>query len=193
MNISVQPYGSSRCYCRPDTTWERESKDFYSPESVNTLHWTPVAYIRISKAGKCISGKFVSRYYDGVGFGTLLYIGGADVASGSCVDHTSILPLPLFNPVVLETEGNKFEVVKNEKPIFSLEAPGVDCLQDGSTLLQAAEAAICKASQLTSLRIGDYVAVELAPASVLAEKTEGSLSFKAAFCENEIFNFKIIF
>ena len=193
MNIIVKPYGSDLCYCRPDTTWERENRDLYSPDCVNAWNWTPVIFARISKAGKCISPKFASRYYDSLNFGALLYIGGADVASGSCVDHTSILPLPLFNPVVLETEGNKFEVVKNEKPIFSLEAPGVDCLQDGSTLLQAAEAAICKASQLTSLRIGDYVAVELAPASVLAEKTEGSLSFKATFCENEIFNFKIIF
>ena len=193
MNIIVKPYGSDLCYCRPDTTWERENRDLYSPDCVNAWNWTPVIFARISKAGKCISPKFASRYYDSLNFGALLYIGGADVASGSCADHTSILPLPLFNPVVLETEGNKFEVVKNEKPIFSLETPGADCLLDGSTLLQAAEAAICKASQLTSLRIGDYVAVELAPASVLAEKTEGSLSFKATFCENEIFNFKIIF
>jgi hypothetical protein len=93
----------------------------------------------------------------------------------------------------MESEGNKFEVVKNEEVIFSLETPVADSLQDIAKLLQAAEKAICRASQLTSLRIGDYVAVELAPASVLAEKTEGSLSFKATFCENEIFNFKVIF
>ena len=193
MNIIVKPYGSDLCYCRPDTTWERENRDLYSPDCVNAWNWTPVLFARISKAGKCISPKFASRYYDSLNFGALLYIGGADVASGSCVDHTSILPLPLFNPAVLETEGNKFEVVKNDEPILSLETPSADCLQDGSTILQAAEAAICKASQLTSLRIGDYVAVELSPASLLAEKTEGSLSLKATFCENEIFNFKIIF
>ena len=187
MNIIVKPYGSDLCYCRPDTTWERENRDLYSPDCVNAWNWTPVLFARISKAGKCISPKFASRYYDSLSFGTLLYIGGADVASGSCVDHTSILPLPLFNPAVLETEGNKFEVVNNEESVFSLETPA------DNSLLQAAEAAICKASQLTSLRIGDYVAVELAPASVLAEKTKGSLSFKATFCENEIFNFKIIF
>ena len=64
---------------------------------------------------------------------------------------------------------------------------------DENGLLQAVEEAICKASQLTSLRIGDYVAVELSPASQLAEKTEGSLSFKATFCENDIFSFRIIF
>ena len=83
--------------------------------------------------------------------------------------------------------------MKNDESLFGLETPEAGCLQDGSTLLQVAEAAICKASQLTSLRIGDYVAVELAPATLLAEKPEGSLSLKATFCENEIFNFKIIF
>jgi hypothetical protein len=193
MNIIVRPYGSDMCYCRPDTTWERENRDLYSPDCVNAWNWTPVLFARISKAGKCISPKFASRYYDSLNFGALLYIGGADVASGSCADHTSILPLPLFNPVVMETAGNRFEVVKNEETIFSLETPVAGSLQDSASLIQAAEAAICKASQLTSLRIGDYVAVELAPASVLAEKTEGSLSLKATFCENEIFNFKIIF
>jgi hypothetical protein len=193
MNIIVMPYGSDMCCCRPDTTWERENRDLYSPECVNAWEWTPVLFARISKAGKCISPKFASRYYDSLNFGALLYIGGADKACGSCADHTSILPLPLFNPVVMESEGNKFEVVKNEEVIFSLETPVADSLQDIAKLLQAAEKAICRASQLTSLRIGDYVAVELAPASVLAEKTEGSLSFKATFCENEIFNFKVIF
>ena len=191
MNIIVKPYGSELCYCRPDTTWERENRDLYSPECVNAWNWTPVLFARVSKAGKCISPKFVSRYYDSLNFGTLLYIDGADVASGSCVDHTSILPLPLFNPVVLEAEGNKFEVMKNDESVFSIETPGEYCVQNG--LQQAIEAAICKASQLTSLRIGDYVAVELAPAALLAEKPEGSLTFKATFCENEIFNFKIIF
>ena len=183
MNIIVKPYGSDLCYCRPDTTWERENKDLYSPDCVNEWHWAPILFARISKAGKCISPKFASRYYDGLNFGALLYIGGEQTAFASCVDHTSTLPLPLFNPAVLENEGNKAEFFKNEASLFSCES--------GS--LAAIEEAICKASQLTSLRIGDFVAVELAPLSSLAEKSEGSLSFKATFCENEIFNYRIIF
>ena len=185
MNIIVKPYGSDLCYCRPDTTWERENKDLYSPECVNEWHWTPILFARISKAGKCISPKFVSRYYDGLNFGALLYIGGSETAYSSCADHTSTLPLPLFNPVVLETEGNKVEMFKNESSIYSEVT--------SAAMLQKVEEAICKASQLTSLRIGDFVAVELAPASSLSIKSEGSLSFKATFCENEIFNYRIIF
>ena len=185
MNIIVKPYGSELCYCRPDTTWERENRDLYSPECVYAWNWTPVVFARVSKAGKCISPKYASRYYDSLNFGALLYIDGAEVAYGSCVDHTSILPLPLYNPVVFETEGNKFEVAKDDTSIFSIETE--------ASLIKSAEDAICKASQLTSLRIGDYVAVELAPATTLAAKEEGKVSVKATFCENELFNFKITF
>ena len=187
MNIIVKPYGSERCYCRPDTTWERENRDLYSPECVNAWNWAPVLFARVNKAGKCISPKFAARYYDSLNFGALLYVSDADIACGSCVDHTSILPLPLFNPAVLETEGNVFGVFRNDESIFSINTPA------DSSLIKAAEEAICKASQLTSLRIGDYVAIELAPTSVLARKEEGSMSMKATFCENETFNFKIIF
>lgn len=186
MNISVQPYGSSRCYCRPDTTWERESKDFYSPESVNTLHWTPIAYVRISKAGKCISGKFVSRYYDGVGFGTLLYIGDflPDIASASCADHSSIIPAPIGGPELLEAEDKTYEVSRNGEKIFS-------CTTEG--LKEKLEEAICKASQLTTLRIGDFVAVELASAAQICDRSEEETKIKAVFGENDLFDFKLIF
>ena len=186
MNISVQPYGSSRCYCRPDTTWERESKDFYSPESVNTLHWTPVAYVRISKAGKCISGKFVSRYYDGVGFGTLLYIGDflPDLASASCADHSSTLPSPVGGPDLLESTDKTYEVFRNGEKVFG-------CTVEG--LKEKLEEAICKASQLTTLRIGDFVAVELASAAQICDRSEEETKIKAVFGENDLFDFKLIF
>ncbi len=186
MNISVQPYGSSRCYCRPDTTWERESKDFYSPESVNTLHWTPVAYVRISKAGKCISGKFVSRYYDGVGFGTLLYIGDflPDLASASCTDHSSILPSPVGGPDLLESTDKTYEVFRNGEKVFG-------CTVEG--LKEKVEEAICRASKLTTLRIGDFVAIELAPSTQICDRSEEETKIKAVFGENDLFDFKLIF
>lgn len=186
MNISVQPYGSSRCYCRPDTTWERESKDFYSPESVNTLHWTPVAYVRISKAGKCISGKFVSRYYDGVGFGTLLYIGDflPDLASASCADHSSILSSPVGGPDLLESTDKTYEVFRNGEKVFC-------CTVEG--LKEKVEEAICRASKLTTLRIGDFVAIELAPSAQICDRSEEETKIKAVFGENDLFDFKLIF
>ena len=192
MNIIVKPYGSDLCYCRPDTTWERENKDFYSPECVNEIYWTPVVFARISKAGKCVGKKFVERYYDGVGCGMLMYCGGQAMISNGplshIVDKTSILPHPLFQPVVLE-DKKEFAV--------STKVAGTGSNAEASVILSGAkdliEEALCTASQLTSLRIGDFVAVELKEQQKLASKEDGTVAVKGEFCEKEIFSFNIIF
>ena len=185
MNIIVKPYGSDLCYCRPDTTWERENRDLYSPDCVNEWDWAPVLYARISKAGKCISPKFVGRYFDSVNFGAMLYISGVGTAFASCTDHTSVLPAPLYDPVVLEGEGNTFVVTRNGKQIFNTTA--------GQQIRNLIEEAICKASQLTSLRTGDMVAVELTAPERLADREDRTIDFKGTFCGNEIFGYRILF
>jgi hypothetical protein len=186
MNIIVKPYGCDRCYCRPDTTWERENRDFYSPECVYEIYHTPVLFARISKAGKCIGPKFVSRYYDGIGFGMLIYCRFGEnesrektITFGSCADHTSILPHPLYNPVVLESEDNTFEMTEDGTQAYSV-AGGLE----KTSMLQEA---ICKASEITSLRIGDFVAVELTEMQEVKGK-----HIKASYCGNDTIDFKII-
>jgi hypothetical protein len=186
MNIIVKPYGSNLCYCRPDTTWERENKDFFSPECVNEIYWTPVVFARVSKAGKCVGNKFVGRYYDAVGCGLLMYCSGQAIRPLShIVDKTSILPHPLFQPVVLEDEK---EFTINTSPVIPSGAPVI--LSGAKDLL---EESICKASELTSLRIGDFVAVELRELQKLACREDGNIAVKGEFCEKEIFSFNIIF
>ena len=235
----------------PDTTWERENKDFYSPECVNEIYWTPVVFARVSKAGKCVGRKFVERYYDGVGCGMLLYCGtsGLSVNSGDprlltqtppsrgwenaisdhmpshstahnptpcegsaevrssagvrglseVVDRSSILPHPLFLPVVLE--GEKEFVVSiapaNQSGVPVIQTPPPVILSQHPVILSGAkdllEEALCNASQLTSLRIGDFVAVELRELQKLAAREDGSIAVKGEFCEKEIFSFNIIF
>ena len=232
MNIIVKPYGSDICYCRPDTTWERENKDFYSPECVNEIYWTPVVFARVSKAGKCIGKKFVERYYDGTGCGMLLYCGtsGLSVNSGAprllsqtppsrgwhvtsvqqpiqntpttsfegsagvrrlseVVDRSSILPHPLFQPVVLEDEKEFIVSCQHE-------AQGDAALSHNIILSGAKdllEEALCNASQLTSLRIGDFVAVELRELQKLASREEADIAVKGEFCEKDVFSFNIVF
>ena len=182
MNIIIKPYGSDSCYCRPDTTWERENKDFYVPDNVKVLYWAPVVFARVSKAGKCINPKFVSRYYDSFGFGILFYTDEGNIAFSSCADHSSLLPLPLYNPVVAEGEDNQYKVVKNGEEIF--------CASPDKTLI---EEAVCKASQRTSVRIGDFVAAELDSLKPLAEQAEGEVQIKASFCENSLYDLKLVF
>ena len=198
MNIIVKPYGSNLCYCRPDTTWERENKDFYSPECVNDIYWTPVVFARVSKAGKCVGRKFVERYYDGVGCGMLLYCGTSTTSfEGSAgvrslsevVDRSSILPHPLFQPVVLESE--KEFVVSCQHEAQDDAALSHNIILSGAKDLL--EEALCNASQLTSLRIGDFVAVELSAPQLVSTRQENETALKATFCDNSIFDFRIIF
>lgn len=188
MNIIVRPYGSELCYCRPDTTWERENKDLYVPDGIGSLRWTPIVFVRISKAGKCIGSKFASRYYDAFNFGALLYglpsNGCEETAFTSCMDHTSLLPFPLYNTVVMEQEENAYKVCKNDVEIFSASSAGIQ---------KAVEETLCAASRFTSLRIGDFVAVELAHASDLASVNEGNIGFNASYCGNNLFDLKILF
>ena len=226
MNIIVRPYGSEFCHCRPDTTWERENKDFYSPECVNEIWWTPVVFARVCKAGKCVGNKFVGRYYDGVGCGMLMYgavsqpeasigplplyewappptRGWENANSGhqaaptetrqalvSCIDRSSIFPMPLYNAVVMENEGNEYGVEIGGVAVPVIGEEGIIGTGKAKELL---EETICKASELTSLRIGDFVAVELEGMKMLASKETGTTSVKGTFCENEIYNFNVIF
>ncbi|MBR5836265.1 MAG: hypothetical protein IKY66_08920 [Bacteroidales bacterium] len=188
MNIIVKPNGSELCYCRPDTTWERENRDFYVPEGIGSISWAPVVFARVSKAGKCISPKFASRYFDAFSFGMLMYCnpeqseGCCNIAFTSCADHTSVLPSSLLSADRLE-EGNVGYIVhKNGNEVFSACA-------DRNII----EDAICKASKLTSLRIGDYVVAELTDLAVLAVKSEAETLVKGESDSKGLYDFKIIF
>ena len=181
MNIIVKPYGSDLCYCRPDTTWERENKDFYSPECVNEIYCAPVVFARVCKAGKCIGAKFVERYYDGVGCGVLLY-GATKNGMVSYIDKSSILPMPLYNPVVMEDEK-----------VFEMAVAGATKQIVVTGIKEKLESAICKSSELITLRVGDYIAVELEPMQLMCKREAGEVEISGKFCENDIYSLKVIF
>ena len=82
----------------------------------------------------------------------------------------------------MENEDNTFTAYKNGEEIFS-----------GKPCKELIEESICLASQRTSLRIGDFVAVELSPLSLLSSKEEGQAALSGKFCENDLFDFKIIY
>ena len=188
MNSIIRSYGSDSCYCRPDTTWERENKDFYSPDCVKELHWSPILFVRISKAGKYIGKKFASRYYEGFNFGVLLYCmtegPDTEIAYASCADHTSLLPSSQLDKVLLESGEYNFDVKRNEEVIFSI---------SGTPLIETIEDTICKASQLTSLRIGDYVAVELKQLTKFSGREDSKANLSTNSCGNDMLNIEVIF
>lgn len=188
MNIIVKT-SSSKYIVRPDTTWERDNEDFFPPEFVNGLSFTPVLFARISKPGRSISTRFASRYYDGVGYGMLLYpedllgSGEEDFACASCLDHTSFLPFPMFLPLVLGKEDNLFRIFKEGKVLF----------ESSSGTLDMIENAVSEASKYVCFRSGDIIAIELQARETLCRREDGPVNISATFCKNRTMEFKIIF
>lgn len=192
MNIIVKTYDGGRICCRPDTSWEREDKDLYVPDNIHGYMWTPVLFARISKAGKCIGRRYASRYYDAVNYGMLLYpydlldSSPYGIAAASCADHTSVLPFPMYNPVTLDDGTNVYSVLKDGEEIFSTYAGSRSIIED----------ALSEASAVVSLRIGDILAIELAPLSGISECKEDTqgmeTSLSGSFCGNALFSFRII-
>lgn len=220
MNIALKTF-SGQVTSRPDTTWERENRDFYIPDFVREMLWSPVLFTRVGKAGKCIGRKYADRYIDGMGFGLLLHplveCNGEAVPS-SCMDHTTILPFPLYNKVVLDTPGNEAVYLCDDVALCSFRtgadasegtesralpseiAPAVTATEKNAlemtvpVVTVSAELildAIFDVSRITSLRIGDIVAVELlSPATLPLSSSRTALS--ATFCDNGIFEFSIL-
>lgn len=183
MNIIVRTASGAVC-CRPDTTWERENKDLFVPDEVAGYSYAPVLFARICKAGKCVSEKFAERYYDSFSFGVLLYVGD-DLATGSCYDHSSVLPTPM---------KDKADISKAETT-FSLSLDGERIY--GTTLGETAAADICKAisaaSKIVSMRIGDYIAIELQQREALTERTQQGRRLSAEMDGESLFDFNVIF
>lgn len=173
---------------RPDTTWEKDNEDFYPPEFVDELTYSPVLFARILKPGRSVGRKFASRYYDSAGFGVLLYpenmLDGTPegYAQAICLDHTSFLPTPMFQPQRLEEDG-RFSLFRNEVELFAFDHPSLNMIEE--TLVEA--------TRLLYIRTGDLIAIELAPRKPLTIRPDVSSHITGTFDNNEIIDFQIIF
>ncbi len=202
MNIIVR-IAEGKYIVRPDTTWERDNEDIYVPEFVNRLSWTPVLFARISKPGRSVGEEFAERYYDGIGYGVLLYPedmcdgSEAGFACANCLDHTSFLPFPVYNKVTLDRPGNVFDLRLNDSAVI---------FSHSCASSQAIRNAIAEATRYIYIRTGDIIAIELqARKPLCARDTVGDsaafgdfipcsrANLKATFCENETIDFDIIF
>lgn len=169
--------------CRPDTTWEREDKDFFVPDEIGGFSYTPVLFAKMSRAGKCIGAKFADRYYEAIGYGVLLYAEGHSAAA--FFDRTSVLPAAVYSKITLENPENVFS--------FSLDGRIVYETAVGEGARKRVEDALAAVSKVVSQRIGDLVAIELAAPAHLISREDGTAKIAASYCSNPLFDFKIIF
>ena len=188
MNIVVKT-AHQHVIVRPDTTWEKDNDDFYLPDFVTSLSYTPILFVRMSRPGRSIRKEFASRYYDSFNYGLLLYPDNLEdgspegFAAASCLDKTSFLPSPLYNMVVLGNEGTEFVLDINGKTCFKTETGSSEML----------DALIEEVTSKVSVRTGDLVAIELAPRAALYDAAHpGEIHVHGTYCENETIDFNII-
>lgn len=169
MNIVTLTYGG-KTVVRPDTTWEKDNEDLFVPEFVDCLTFTPVVFAKVSKPGRSIGRSFVTRYFEKVGCGILLYpedfiSGGAPegFAQACCLDHTSFLPGEMSDRTAVP--GGDFLVSADTREVFRSPLPALSVIEDG----------ISEVSRFCYLRIGDLVAVEIAGRMELCRRDSGSL------------------
>ena len=188
MNIVVLN-ACSNTIVRPDTTLKKNSDDFYVPEFVHSISWSPVLFVRISKPGKYIAPRFAGRHYDSVNYGILLYpedfIDGREegYAMASCMDHTSFLPFPMYNKLLLGNPNNKVEFRKNGNSLFSSDFATEENV--GRILEEV--------SKICYLRTGDLACLELQQRQKLCSRDEKTCNINGTCCGNYLMDFKIIF
>ena len=186
MNIIVKTYGG-KVVTRPSTTWDKANDEIFFPDFVIKVTWAPVLFARISKAGRAVSGQFASRYYDGIGYGVLLFAenlidGSAEgYASAICLDHTSLLPEPLYNPITLGEPDNAFILKKNGRKIYGT--------AEGTR--EMVEQAIEQTSKSCFLRTGDLVAIELRDRKPLCSEPGSHTKLTATYCGNFLLEYDI--
>lgn len=162
----MRTYGG-KVVVRPDTTWERHNRDYFAPDYVSSLDWSPVLFIRVSGAARSTAERFASRYFDAWGRGVLLcaanLIDGTPegYASSLCLNRTSYLPDPMSGVGTMSEEDRDLACKALSECSFKLQ-----------------------------LRSGDLIAVETAERSFLCD---GSCSFREASGLADGPDFKIIF
>ena len=187
MNIIVSTF-NGHYVTRPDTTWEKDNEDFFPPDFVGRLDFSPVLFARICKPGRSVGLRFASRYYDSVNYGILLYpadhIGDGPefYAEALTLDHTSFLPAPMR--AVSELSGRPFSIMKDGTGIFSGSLSSTE-------IAGTVEKAISEATSRIYIRTGDLVAVELAPVSHLADRSEGNFGLAGAIDNHPFMSFKV--
>lgn len=178
MNILIRSFdGKTRV--RPDSTLNRFKEDLYLCDDVNLLLFTPVVFSHICRAGKAVPEKFAGRYYSNVGSGLLLMPDGDEF-----YDFTSLLSMVPFTREEASKEKNNLIVHCSGKKICDI------CIRNCIELLQKG---IAECSAHTSLKTGDFLAVELSEPAVLRKREEGDAALEASLGDRMLFETKLIF
>ncbi len=166
MNIVVES-ANGFTVVRPDTTWERYNRDFYVPDFVSELYWTPVVFATVIRPGKFIKQGFAHRYLSPAAYGVIFYPAEGKLdnpdffAQACCINHSSFLPSPFPD-----------DSWSTPNDAFTLAIDGAESFATSLDPTPFLHGALEHASQRVLLRNGDLLALELQPRQLLTPGSE---------------------
>ncbi len=177
MNILTISHNSDFYYIRPDISLNRDSNDYFCPDGITEITVAPFIYIRMDKAGKAVSRKFAPRYYSTVGYGVNLTAASlidssvpqSFLTANSLDNTTYVSKTYTFEEFPFDNFANELKHICRDLNIpaeYSEFLLGKEKNEQSShieKIMQIFNAEIEKITRLTSVRTGDYIAIELAP------------------------------
>ena len=143
----------------PDSALLLKHRPFFCPDYVQALHAKTMLVVKINRLGKYIQEKFASTYYDEIGFAINFYDKtcldlqiqkGLPWERATCFDGSFALSEFMAGADLLVHANNQLVFSKNdtEKQEFFVD-------------LQQIPSIIAELSTQMTLKIGDYIAIEL--------------------------------
>ncbi|MBO4557546.1 MAG: hypothetical protein J5693_02935 [Bacteroidales bacterium] len=171
MNIAVLKASGNGYFFRPDSTLNHAWYDYYCPDGVSALTAVPCIYTKIIKAGKCVSERFATRYFNSFAYGCLLSDANLSVPEpvAGTMDFTSVMDMemaPLAN-----LPESRFTVELNGQVIFATDKP-----LNAKMFIDA----LTQITRLATLRIGDVIAIELEPGVAVHQGDSLTLCYAGA-------------
>lgn len=157
MNLITVKNNGKFFYTTPDTSLNRDSKDYFCPESIDEFAVVCFYYVRIEKNAKAIAEKYANRYISGFGYGIKMEavnIGGEDnpymYSMSSALDNTAYI-----SPCVTQEE---FTGLKPDLKIDDYIEPSI--IISAESVIKSYPKVIANITSISTLRSGDIILFE---------------------------------
>lgn len=158
MNLITIKDNGEFFYTTPDTSLNRDSKDYFCPESIDKFAVVCFYYVRIEKNAKAVTEKYANRYISGFGYGIKMEavnIGGEDnpymYSMSSALDNTAYI-----SPCITQEE---FTGLKPNFKIDNIDIAPNDIISAGS-VISSYQKVIANITSISTLRSGDIILFE---------------------------------
>ncbi len=187
MNIITSLYGGKEYFIRPDTSINKDSNDYFCPETIESFAAVPCIWVKAVKPGKHVKARFANRYYNLVGYSVRFIANTPDncthaqwylsnvinstftLSKGVSNEQVSEIIEKINSPLnILEGGVNNSYIIENNPIINS---------NDFTSIMGEV---IENCSIYTFFKIGDYITYDLIPvenAPIVTPSKNGTINY----------------